>query len=367
MSIQLPSVEEALETLSWLVSMNTVSSQGATWCQDEIAERLHQFTPHVHLCDFGSGQNLIAHFGEKKTGGIMLAGHVDVVPAANQNWTGDPFRPCVRDGRIYGRGTTDMKGFVACTLASAPVFTSRAEKCPVTICLTPDEETAFDGARALPAQLKATGISPCGVIVGEPTQMTAGTSHPGFIDMESDFCGISAHASLQELGANAIYAASEFVTRLAKLDGQSASKGTRISVGCIKGGSARNIVAETCTVDWEIRHATASPATTLLNAIAGIAPFNRVSRCDLTINSVAGLSSDHNRQLALQLHKLAVPASPKPLLFATEAGIYQSAGLPSIVCGPGSIEQAHKPDEFLELSQLVSCLEFIGRIQDIQL
>ncbi|MBA4491482.1 M20/M25/M40 family metallo-hydrolase [Paracoccus sp. S1E-3] len=363
---QAPSVKNTLEILSWLVSMDTVQPAGVRRCQDEIRHRLRGVTSALHLCDFGTGRNLIAHFGAAKTGGVMLAGHLDVVPVSGQSWTGDPFQPSIRDGRIYGRGTTDMKGFVACALALAPLFARRAATCPLTICLTPDEETAFEGAKALPAQLRDLGIAPGGVIVGEPTMMAVGRAHSGFADMESVFSGIAAHASRQDLGANAIYAASDFVGRLAALDKRFAPEGTRISVGRITGGSARNIVAETCSVEWEIRHATAKPPVELQQAITEIGPFDGVSRSDHQLTSAAGLSAGVNDHFAQRLCDLGGRAAEQPLPFATEAGIYQAAGLPTVVCGPGSIEQAHKPDEFIEISQLEACLGLLASVQDVR-
>lgn len=355
-------IENVLDRLAWLIAMDTVEQRGAMECLALIAEYLTPYACEVHLCDVQGGRNLIAHFGADKAGGLMLAGHVDVVPVDNQIWSCSPFVARREAGRIFGRGACDMKGFVACLLGLAPHFAKNAHNIPVTICLTPDEETNFTGAGMLPTQLAALNMKPAGALVGEPTEMAIGTTHPGFVDMTSRYVGTSAHSARQDLGVNAIYAAAEFVTHLQELDRTFASKGSRISVGLMSGGNARNIVPEVCEVEWEIRHQTALPAPGLREAVQALKTESSARRTDRVERSVSGLVSDPACAFLAHIRTVLPDLQTVKLPFATEAGLYQAAGIPALVMGPGSIEQAHKPDEFVEILQLQLCVDALQKL-----
>ncbi|MDJ1007846.1 MAG: M20/M25/M40 family metallo-hydrolase [Paracoccaceae bacterium] len=345
----------AIDELFALIAMNTVSRAGADDCLSQIAMRVEDEGASVWLCPFDGGRNLIAHFGDRRPGGLMLAGHVDVVPVTGQSWASDPFEPRSDQGRIVGRGSTDMKGFVACCLALNDEIKATSRCRPVTLCLTPDEETAFRGAKALPEQLRELDIVPGAAIVGEPTEMEIAVRHPGFLDMTTTFHGKAAHASRKDLGVSAIQAAAAFVSHLYELDAQYADAGVQFSVGEMRGGSARNIVAENCTLDWEIRHTSAALGEEVKVALASFQSPNSARRFDQPLVTVPGLSMSKDAcpsWLATWIGDRAMSSMP----FATEAGIYYGAGIPTLVMGPGSIAQAHRPDEFIEISQLMACL-----------
>jgi acetylornithine deacetylase len=314
-----------------------------------------------------------------KDGGILLSGHTDVVPVAGQSWTSDPFT-VRRDGsRFFGRGTCDMKGFDAVCLAMVEDFQKAKLKTPIHMLFSYDEETTCLGPVDTIARFGRDLPQPRAVIVGEPTQMQVADAHKSIATFITTVHGHEAHSAKPHLGANAIEGAAALVTELYRLADELAGAGdpsgrfdppfSSISVGTINGGTARNILAKQCTFLWEfrglpnvaqnraLRQLEDYAASTVLPRMQRYAPNARIET--ITEVEVPGLDQEPGslaETLALKLTKsnrtIAVP-------YATEAGRFQTAGIPTIVCGPGSIDQAHQPDEFIEIAELQACIAFM--------
>ncbi|CAN5440035.1 acetylornithine deacetylase [soil metagenome] len=324
--------------------------------------------------------NLFATIGPICDGGVVLSGHTDVVPAEGA-WTTPPFAADLRDGAVYGRGTADMKGFIACVLATAPGFAAAPLRLPVHIALTYDEEIGFNGAPVLLAELARTGPRPAAAIVGEPTAFGVIAGHKGCHEFTTTITGLEGHASAPAKGVNAVEEAGRYIARLLQLrddldarapaDSPYDPPGTTLNVGTINGGSARNILAGSCTLEWDLRpvqradieHVAAAMAAYEQQAIA------RIRRRDphatirtTTVAAVDGLEQVEGSPAVALAHVLLDDPSIDVVAFGTEAGLFQQAGIPAIVCGPGSIDVAHKPDEHLPVEQLDRCLQMLHRL-----
>ena len=329
--------------------------------------------------DSGQKANLFATFGPDGDGGIVLSGHTDVVPATPDEWSSDPFTLRQADGRLYGRGACDMKGFIAAVLALAPQFGAAPLRRPLHVALTYDEEVGCFGAQHLVRALRDSGLSPSVAIIGEPTEMRVIEGHKGCHEYTTRFTGREGHGSDPDAGINAIEYATRFVGRLLDLrdelkartssDNRFSPPWSTVQVGHIEGGSARNVIAGHCAVDWELRpitqedadHATQTmqnyATDVLLPAMRTVAPEARIET--EVIAEVIGLepaSRNEARDIAFALTGQDM-ADLVP--FGTEAGLFQTMGLSAVVCGPGSIAQAHKADEFVTLSQLRQCLDML--------
>ncbi len=332
----------------------------------------------------GDKAALLATIGPTVPGGVVLSGHTDVVPVEGQIWSGDPFQLREIDGRLYGRGACDMKGFDAVVLAMVPVFQSAGLKRPIHILLSYDEETTCLGSLDCIARFGRETPRPALAIVGEPTMMTVADAHKGVATFRTRVTGFEAHSAKPALGANAVAIACDIVSeigRLArafeapdKLDPRFDPPYSTLHVGMIHGGTARNILARECEFHWEFRGlpgvATATAAG-LVQAFVDQVALPRLTRfvsgpsivttMEVDVPGLGAKGADDAATLALRLtrsnHTIAVS-------FATEAGHFQRAGLPTVVCGPGSIDQAHKPDEFLAASQLSACVAFMRGLAD---
>jgi acetylornithine deacetylase len=329
----------------------------------------------------GDKAALLATIGPRVDGGIVLSGHTDVVPAAGQPWSSDPFVLREASGRLYGRGACDMKGFDACVLAMVPRFRAAALKRPVHIVLSYDEETTCLGSRDVIAWFGHDEPRPGAVVVGEPTMMEVADAHKSIATFRTFVTGHEAHSALPALGANAVAAAADVVSEIGRL-AREYEKGpldprfeppySTLHVGMIQGGTARNILARECSFHWEFR---GLPGVTTASAIAKVRAFVDAVALPRLTRFVAGPTI--RTEIEVDVPPLAVaPGSAAETLalrltrannciavsFATEAGHFQAAGLPTAVCGPGSIDQAHKPDEFVDESQLEACLTFLGNL-----
>jgi acetylornithine deacetylase len=325
--------------------------------------------------------NLFATIGAGP-GGIVLSGHTDVVPVADQRWSSDPFRAVERDGRLYGRGTADMKSFLALILARVPDLVARRLPEPVHLSLSYDEELGCLGVPSLIADLAGAGIRPRLALIGEPTLMQVANAHKSRQSFETRIRGVPGHASDPERGVSAIAAASEALAFLAGLAAEARARAradsdfappyTSYNVGTFSGGSAINIIAASASFGWEFRTVPWDSARDEL------ARFTRFVEADLkprlkaqaseadieteTLSWVAGLVPDPSspaERLALALTGLN---RPRTISFGTEAGLFQEAGIPAVICGPGSIEQAHRADEYIELAQIAACDAFLDRL-----
>jgi acetylornithine deacetylase len=377
--------DRTLSLLDDLVAFPTVTADSNLDLIAYATDRLEHAGARVVTTHDETGQkaNVFATIGPDVDGGVVLSGHTDVVPADGPGWSTDPFAVSRRDGRLYGRGTADMKGFIACVLATAPAFADATLRAPAHIALTFDEEVGFRGAPVLLDELARTGPAPAAAIVGEPTCLRIIAAHKGCYEYTTTVTGREGHGSAPAQAVNAVEYATRFVGRLLDLrdelaadapeDGLFEPPATTISVGTIRGGTARNIVAGNCTVEWELRPVTAADAQRVRDDIAAwstelAAEMRRVDGdAAITTDAVCevdGLEPDPD-SAALALGRLLLDHPDEDVVaFGTEAGLYQQAGIPAIVCGPGSIDVAHQPDEYVEITQLDDCLDMLQRLVD---
>jgi acetylornithine deacetylase len=370
----------ALPLIERLVGFDTESSKSNLPLIEFVEEYLGQLNvPFVRVPN-GDGNKaaLFATVGPMHDGGIVLSGHTDVVPVAGQSWSSDPF-VVRRDGaRLYGRGTCDMKGFDAICLAMVPEFLRAQLKRPVHLLFSYDEEVTCEGPLDTIRRFGADLPRPGAVIVGEPTNMEVADTHKSVSTYHTHVRGHEAHSSKPFLGISAVHVACELVTELTRIGEDFARAGdpsgrfepgySTVHVGTIAGGTARNILAKDCKFHWEFRGLPGVPLRAALERFDAHVETVRATRLkdfpDTFVETkieveVPGLASDPGsaaETLALRLTRsnktIAVP-------FATEGGQFQSAGIPTIVCGPGNVNQAHQPDEFIEIAEIEKCIGFL--------
>ncbi|MGI9393600.1 MAG: acetylornithine deacetylase, partial [Boseongicola sp.] len=349
-----------------------------------LADRLGDLGARIDLFhdDTGRKANLFASLGPESDDGILLSGHTDVVPVTDQNWSHDPFEMNASDGRLYGRGACDMKGFIAAVLAKAPTFKGRASTRPIHFSFTYDEETGCIGAGELAKDLVEKGIRPAIAIVGEPTDMRIIEGHKGCYEYSTHFHGLEGHGSMPDAGVNAVEYAARYVAHLLELKTELKCRApansrfeppwTTLNVGGLNGGVAHNVIASRAQIDWEMRPVQSTDASLVKDSLHKLCrdkllPEMRAVYSDAairleTIGEVDGLEpTDENlaREIVAELTG-ANTADTVP--FGTEAGIFQKLGMDVVVCGPGSIDQAHKADEFVSEDQLVKCLDMLERL-----
>ncbi len=367
--------------LANLVGFPTVSADSNLAMIDHMANLLSDAGARVDLFhdDTGTKANLFATIGPDREGGIVLSGHSDVVPVTDQNWTSDPFRLEERDGRLFGRGTCDMKGFIAATLAMAPDYATRRLKRPIHFAFTYDEEVGCLGARSLVPALQARGIRPAMAIVGEPTDMRIIEGHKGCCEYTVAFQGLEGHGSNPDRGVNAVEYAVAYVARLMELRHQLRHRTpvasvfeppwTTINIGRLSGGVAHNVIASRAELDWEMRPVQGSDAAfvrqtmadycndVLLPQMQAVCPDAGITT--YVIGEVCGLEPMEENAARRLVAELTGANGADVVSFGTEAGLFQQMGLSAVLCGPGSIEQAHKADEYVTLSQLDQCLTML--------
>ncbi|MDX1819568.1 MAG: acetylornithine deacetylase [Paracoccaceae bacterium] len=367
--------------LANLVGFPTVSADSNLAMIDHMANLLSDVGARVDLFhdDTGTKANLFATIGPDREGGIVLSGHSDVVPVTDQNWTSDPFRLEERDGRLFGRGTCDMKGFIAATLAMTPDYATRRLKRPIHFAFTYDEEVGCLGARSLVPALQARGIRPAMAIVGEPTDMRIIEGHKGCCEYTVAFQGLEGHGSNPDRGVNAVEYAVAYVARLMELRHQLRHRTpvasvfeppwTTINIGRLSGGVAHNVIASRAELDWEMRPVQDSDAAfvrqtmadycndVLLPQMQAVCPDAGITT--YVIGEVCGLEPMEENAARRLVAELTGANGADVVSFGTEAGLFQQMGLSAVLCGPGSIEQAHKADEYVTLSQLDQCLTML--------
>jgi acetylornithine deacetylase len=367
--------------LANLVGFPTVSADSNLAMIDHMADLLSDAGARVDLFhdDTGTKANLFATIGPDREGGIVLSGHSDVVPVTDQKWTSDPFRLEERDGRLFGRGTCDMKGFIAATLAMAPDYATRRLKRPIHFAFTYDEEVGCLGARSLVPALQARGIRPAMAIVGEPTDMRIIEGHKGCCEYTVAFQGLEGHGSNPDRGVNAVEYAVAYVARLMELRHQLRHRTpvasvfeppwTTINIGRLSGGVAHNVIASRAELDWEMRPVQDSDAAfvrqtmadycndVLLPQMQAVCPDAGITT--YVIGEVCGLEPMEENAARRLVAELTGANGADVVSFGTEAGLFQQMGLSAVLCGPGSIEQAHKADEYVTLSQLDQCLTML--------
>ncbi|WP_347555559.1 acetylornithine deacetylase [Robbsia sp. KACC 23696] len=340
----------------------------------------------VHHAD-GTRANLYATIGPSDRGGICLSGHADVVPVTGQPWTSDPFKMVERDGLLVGRGTADMKGYIACVLACVPFFKRTLKAIPLHIAVSYDEEIGCVGIRDLLAQLAEDDAKPIGCVIGEPTSMQVAMAHKGKHSYRCGVRGLAGHSSQPEKGVNAIEYAAELVAHLRGIGSGIRRDGpfddafsppySTIQTGTIRGGVAVNVVPDQCDFDFEIRYLPQDSADTHVAALKAYALKQVLAEMQATydgadiaftqMSAYPGLRNDDDapaRHLkTLCSHALGLAdLADHTVAFGTEGGLYQEIGVPTLICGPGSIDQAHKADEFIAVSQLEACCLFLQRL-----
>lgn len=378
-------LDRTCDILGELVAFPTVSSDGnlelITYAADLLSDAGATFS--FSRDETGSKANLFATLGPQGDGGIVLSGHTDVVPANAEEWTSDPFVMTRRGDRLYGRGTCDMKGFIAAALALAPRFAEMELARPLHFALTYDEEVGCLGARSLVKEIANAGIRPAVAIIGEPTSMGVIEGHKGCYEYTTEFTGMEGHGSQPDRGVNAVEYAARYVAHLLDLRHRLKERAparsrfdppwTTVQVGTITGGTARNVIAGSCAVEWEMRPARSDDAdwvkndlgtyvdTVLLPAMRAVSPDSNI--VTHTIGEVEGLQVVDESEARDIVCELTGCAHADVVPFGTEAGLFQAAGISSIICGPGSIQQAHKPDEFIEIGQLAACIEMLDKLR----
>ncbi len=380
--------ERAIEILRHLVAFDTTSEKTnlpmADWVERYLAG--HGIESHRLPAENGIHTNLFATIGPQgiggqSLGGLGLSGHMDVVPTTGQPWDTDPYTMTEKDGRLYGRGTCDMKGFVACVLAMVPDFKARALKTPLHIVLSYDEEVGCTGVQPMIETFGKTLPRPRLIVVGEPTNMTVVDAHKGGSRFMTEVTGKDAHSSKPQLGVGSIRIAAELIAELGRIETRLAARLSdprfdppyaSITVSGIEGGLAHNIIPPSCSFRWGVRTLPGLDALTIAAELQGYAerellPGMRAvwPECNIVTTPVGILppfSSGRGSQatsLALQLagqnETFAVP-------YGTEASHFEAAGSSTVVIGPGSIDQAHQPNEFVEIAELEKCVEFLDRI-----
>jgi acetylornithine deacetylase len=369
--------------LAELVRFDTTSRDGNIPLIKFVEDYLDSWgIPHFRV-DYEAGKktNLFATIGPDIAGGIVLSGHTDVVPVDGQTWASNPFELTERNGRLYGRGTCDMKGFIAVALAQVPQFKAANLKTPIHLALSCDEEVGCKGVRPLVAHIRDHMKKPRAVIVGEPTSMQVVNAHKAALTFSTEVTGHEAHSSLTDQGVNAIMVAGELLGEINRIREDLTARGdpshrfnppySTIHVGVIEGGTAKNIVPRRCSFQWETRLLPlADPAevpTRFEKYAASLEPAMKKIAGDTGINNqqtnvVPGLAPEDNSPAEnLALH-LAGANGTHAVSYCTEAGLFQQIGIPAIICGPGSIEQAHKPDEYIDLSEMQKCEVFMKRL-----
>lgn len=323
--------------------------------------------------------NLYATLGPGVPGGIVLSGHSDVVPVEGQTWSSDPFEVEERDGRLYGRGTADMKSFLAVTLAAAPTFLRRRPARPLHLAISYDEEVGCLGVSSLIAQIDRELPRPALVIIGEPTSMQIVNAHKGVCAFETAIRGRAAHSSQPQHAANAILAAGRLVTflghmatekrRAADADSRFDPPYTTFNIGRIEGGTALNIVASDCRVVWEFRPLPEDDPAAILSRVEGFIAEELLPQLQenapeasietRTLARVPALHPEEQGAAEALVRRLTGRNDSIAVAFGTEGGLFQEAGYSVVVCGPGSIDQAHRPDEFIDTAQVEACERFV--------
>lgn len=365
--------------LQQLVAFPTVSADSNLALIDYTETRLeeHGFRTERRYNAEGNKANLLARIGPDQPGGVALAGHTDVVPVSGQEWQTDPFQLVEKGGHLHGRGTSDMKGFIALALAAAIEVDARRLKRPLHLIFTYDEEIGCLGAAALQDELAALAGKPRFVLIGEPTGMQLVIKHKGIQNMVTRIRGKPAHSSRPDLGASAILFAARFATGIQQAlpresDTSFNPPTATFNAGIIQGGEAVNIIPEWCELRWEFRHLPGQDAVSILAELQRLSEHIRADMPGITVDTrivagVPGLQAGANIEIVAELRQLI--QSPEPTFdavpFVTEGGLFQDAGIPAVICGPGLLEQAHQPNECVSVQAMNYYRDFLTRLIDV--
>ncbi len=375
-----------LEMITKLISFDTVSRNSNLNLIDYVADYLAEYgvTSQKIYNDDKSKANLFATVGPDVDGGIILSGHTDVVPVDGQPWDTDPFTVTEKDGKLYGRGTSDMKSFSAIALALVPEMIEKGIKKPVHFALSYDEEVGCLGSPRMIEQIVEQGLKPRAVVVGEPTMMDIVTAHKGIVGLKTKIIGKEAHSSLVEDGVSAVMTGARLVNYIADMMAENKANMvpnpsytnspayTTLHVGMMNGGTAMNIISRECEFVWDIRYiASDDPQsfidrfntyceTEILPAMQAIDPDCSIET--KIVSSTAALGPENGGEAEMLCKALTGKNDTLSVSYAAEAGQFQEAGFSTVLCGPGSIGIAHQPNEYIELEQVRASEDFIRKL-----
>jgi acetylornithine deacetylase len=375
---------DTLAILDRLIAFDTVSRNPNRALIDWLAGLLADAGAEVMVIPDGSGHkaNLFATIGPRDRGGVVLSGHTDVVPVEGQAWTKPPFRLTEEGGRLYGRGTADMKGFVASATAAALGAARRSLRTPLHLAFSHDEEVGCLGVHTMIDMLAAAPVRPCMCIVGEPTGMQVATGHKGKIGTRAVFSGREGHSALAPLAVNALHLGADFIGAVraaqarieatGRRDGDYDVPYTTLHVGRMAGGGPLNIVPNRCEVDYEVRNLAEDDPVAIMDGLAdtarAIAAATGAPEAGVTFEEIMaypGLGTPSDAGVIRFVQSLTGANGTIKVAFGTEGGLFDARlGVPTAICGPGSMMQGHKPDEYLTVEQLGLCDRMLARLVD---
>ncbi|MGY2226224.1 acetylornithine deacetylase [Pseudomonas gingeri] len=372
------------EVLAALIAFDTTSRESNLQLIEFVRDYLARLGVPCELIfnEERSKANLFATLGPVDRPGIVLSGHTDVVPVDGQPWTVAPFELTERDGRLYGRGTADMKGYIACVLTAVPQLLAAPLRMPVHIALSYDEEVGCLGVRSLLAELAQRPHKPLLCIIGEPTELKPVLGHKGKLAMRCDVHGAACHSAYAPQGVNAIEYAAELIGELGRIgsrlraahlhDPRFDPPFSTVQTGVISGGKALNIVPADCRFDFEVRALPSQDPRDVAQQLAQYAEQQVLPKMQAVdagssirfsqLSAYPGLATDPQSQAAQLIAQFCGSSDFSTVAFGTEGGLFDAIGIPTVVCGPGSMDQGHKPDEFVSVEQLQACDAMLARL-----
>ena len=381
-----PTIDDSIAILRELIAFDTTSHKSNLDLIDFVIDYLQKRGVNSRLTRDSTAKkaNLWATIGPDIAGGVVLSGHTDVVPVSDQNWQSDPFQMQERDGKLFGRGTADMKGFVACVMAHTDYFRAADFKIPLHFAFSYDEEVGCIGVGKLIKDVAENLPLPRAVIVGEPTSMKIIGGNKGGRSFVTEINGVDGHSSLPQLGANAILAANKIINKLTSVQERLKKEAdpnngfsppyTTLDLGLIRGGTAANIIPARCQLHWGFRGLPNEDVDAIENEIRSfidleVLPELKDISSDTSIKTtlssdVPPLIPDDNSAAEQLVRHLSHLNESGRVSYGTEAGLFQRAGISGVIFGPGSIEQAHLPDEYISIDQLDKCNAFLSGLRD---
>ena len=365
----------SFEILEKLISFPTISRSPNIELIEWVSNLLASFGVKTTILqnEDGSRANLFATTGEEEHGGIMLSGHTDVVPTEGQDWQTDPFKLTKSDGKLFGRGTADMKGFCASAIKILCDASNKKLKTPIHLALSFDEEIGCIGVRSLIDMLKESPIKPQMCIVGEPTLLAVASGHKGKVAFRTTCKGVEGHSALAPLALNALHLGVDFVNIIRNIQNEIIKNGkkdndydipyTTLHVGKMQGGVALNIVPNICTIDWEIRNLAGDDPTAIIKQVKKyvdtLLSNYQNPKAEIyweELFSYPGLGTDLDADIISFVRSLTGTNNTIKVAFGTEGGLFHNeVGIPTVICGPGSMLQGHKPNEFISVEQMNRC------------
>ena len=379
-------LDKTISVLTDLIGYPSVSSESNLDIINYLSDKIKSLGGKIDIIKTADNKqaNIFATIGPEIDGGIVLSGHTDVVPAKELNWNSDPFKLTRKNDLLYGRGSCDMKGFIASTIVAAEILKNKNLNYPVHFSFTYDEEIGCFGARHLIKELKKYKYKPSIVIIGEPTNMEIIEAHKGDCEYTTCFHGIEGHASNPDKGLSAIQYGSLFTNQLFEIGSELKKRApsdspfnppwTTVQVGKIEGGVAHNVIAGQCSIDWEMRPINEEDKNFVKNNLFKYcqnkllpemqSKFAEAKIETEIIGEIPGLIPQKDNQARVIMQDLLQSNSTGVISFGTEAGIFQEMNMDVVVCGPGSIDQAHKANEFVSISELDKCLQNLLKLLD---